>query len=413
MLSPKSPFEPAADATGLPASVSASLHAVIYRQRELAYLQIDSTLTLISVGGHLDNYGLSDLQCGQPACEQAYFLEGLLPPVETPCFIRSMELVSGRATDLQFYLDGGDIWVVLLDVTAERDETRRVQQRAYDMVLLREKEAVLNRRLEAANMALRATQRELENSRSALDEAHTKLKTELTEAANYVRTLLPARQEEPFAADSRFIPSAALGGDGLGYHWIDSDHFALYLLDVCGHGVGPSLMSVAVLHMLRSASLRDVDLRKPGEVLSALNHAYQLQAANDLFFTLWYGVYEPSTRTLEYACGGHPPALLISRDGSTVQHLKTKGVAVGLVELVRYESERIYVPRESRLYLLSDGAFELEKPDGTLLDFAELVDFLRKPTPNAVDLDGWFNYLLRLRGASTLDDDFSMARFDF
>jgi phosphoserine phosphatase RsbU/P len=54
----------------------------------------------------------------------------------------------------------------------------------------------------------------------------------------------------------------------MGYHWIDSDHFSLYLLDVCGHGVGPSLMSVAVLHMLRSASLRDVDLRKPGEVLS-------------------------------------------------------------------------------------------------------------------------------------------------
>jgi phosphoserine phosphatase RsbU/P len=256
------------------------------------------------------------------------------------------------------------------------------------MVLLREKEAVLNRRLEAANMALRATQLELENSRSALDAAHTKLKTELAEAANYVRTLLPARQEEPFVADSRFIPSAALGGDGLGYHWIDSDHFALYLLDVCGHGVGPSLMSVAVLHMLRSASLRDVNLRKPGEVLSALNRTYRMQAANELFFTLWYGVYEPATRTLAYACGGHPPALLISRDGSTVQLLKTKGVAVGLVELVRYESERIYVPRESRLYLLSDGAFELEKPDGTLLDFAELVDFLRKPTPNAVDLDG-------------------------
>ena len=418
MLSPKLPFEPAADGTphavhGLPASVSASLHAVIYRQRELAYLQIDSALNLVSAGGHLDNYGLSDLQYGQPACEQAYFLEGMLPPVETPYFIRAMELVSGRAADLQLYLDGGDTWVVLLDVTAERDETRRVQQRAYDMVLLREKEVLLNRRLEAANAALRATQLELESSRSALEEAHAKLQAELAEAANYVRTLLPPRQDVPFAADSRFVPSAALGGDGLGYHWVDSDHFALYLLDVCGHGVGPSLMSVAVLHMLRSASLRNVDLRKPAEVLTALNQSYQMQAASDLYFTLWYGVYEPSTRTLEYACGGHPPALLISCDGSTVQLLKAKGVAVGLVEQVRYESEKVYVPPESRLYLLSDGAFELEKPDGTLLDFRELVDFFRKPEPSAVDLDGWFNYLLRIRGASNLDDDFSMARFDF
>jgi serine phosphatase RsbU (regulator of sigma subunit) len=413
MLSPKSPLEPAVDDAGLPASVSASLHSVIYRQRELAFLQIDAQLNLISAGGHLDNYGLSDLQFGRPACEQAYFLEGLLPPVESPSFIRTLELVSGRAADLQFYLDGGDIWVVLLDVTAERDETRKVQQRAYDMILLREKEALLNRRLEAANAALRATQLELESSRAALDEAHTKLQTELAEAANYVRTLLPPRQETPFAADWRFIPSAALGGDGLGYHWIDSSHFALYLLDVCGHGVGPSLMSVAVLHMLRSASLRNVNFRRPAEVLRALNHAYQMQAASDLYFTLWYGVYQPSTRKLEYACGGHPPALLMNHDGSTVRHLKSKGAAVGLVEQARYQSESIVVPPGSRLYLLSDGAFELEKPNGALLEFTELVDFLRPARTHALDLDEWFQYLLRLRGAANLDDDFSIARFDF
>src|ERR1700742_3536127 len=115
--------------TELPRSVADSLHALIHRQRELAYLQIDAALTLVSAGGHLDNYGLADVRLGEPACEQAFFLEGLLPPQETPQFIRSMELVSGRAADLQLYLDGDDIWVVLLDVTAERDETRRIQQR--------------------------------------------------------------------------------------------------------------------------------------------------------------------------------------------------------------------------------------------------------------------------------------------
>jgi sigma-B regulation protein RsbU (phosphoserine phosphatase) len=413
MLSPKSPLEPPADPEGLPASVAASLHAVIYRQRELAYLHVDAALNLVGAGGHLENYGLADLQLGRPVCDQAHFLEGMLPPIETPHFVRSVELMTGRAAELQFYLDSGDTWVLLLDVTAERDETRRVQQRAYDMILLREEEALLNRRLEAANAALRATQVELENSRSALAAAHTKLQAELTEAANYVRTLLPAPQSEPFAVDWRFTPSAALGGDGLGYHWIDAGHFALYLLDVCGHGVGPSLMSVAVLHMLRSASLRDVDLRRPARVLGWLNDSYQMQAASDLYFTLWYGVYVPTTRTLEYACGGHPPALLMSRDGSTVQPLKARGVAVGLAENVVYESQKIRVPTQSRLYLLSDGAFELERPDGRMLEFAELVEFLRHPPPQTSELDGWFNHLLQLRGVPQLDDDFTIARFDF
>jgi serine phosphatase RsbU (regulator of sigma subunit) len=398
---------------GLPASVVDSLYALVERQRGLAYLQIDAALTLVGAGGHLDFYGLGALELGRPACEQAYFLEGLLPVLETPYFVRSVELVSGRAADLQFYLDGGHIWVLLLDVTAERDAARRMQQRAYEMTLLRESELLLNRRLEAANSALRATQVELQASRAAVVEAHTQLQNELAEAARYVRSLLPAPMSRPFAADWRFLPSAALGGDALGYHWIDSEHFALYLLDVCGHGVGPSLMSVAVLHMLRSAALRGVDFRNPAEVLDSLNRTYQMRSASDLYFTLWYGVYQPATRALQYGCAGHPAALLIHSDGDSVQHLKVKGVPIGLSEAVVYECGSATIPHGSRLYLLSDGTFEVHRTDGTLLAFQELVEFLRQHPAGGSDLDAWLQYLLQLRGAPTLDDDFSIVRFDF
>jgi hypothetical protein len=79
---------------------------------------------------------------------------------------------------------------MLLDVTTERDVARRVQQNAYKMKLLQEQEALLNRRLEAANAELLVSQRELEASRAALLCAHEKLQLELTEAASYVRSLL-------------------------------------------------------------------------------------------------------------------------------------------------------------------------------------------------------------------------------
>src|SRR5262249_5299979 len=74
----------------------------------------------------------------------------------------------GRAADLHFYQDGECILGVLLDVTSERDQAQRMQQKAYEMTLLQEKEALLNRRLEAANAALLTTQRDLENSRELL-----------------------------------------------------------------------------------------------------------------------------------------------------------------------------------------------------------------------------------------------------
>src|ERR1700732_2235588 len=136
---------------GLPATVADALQALPYRGRAVAYLQVGADLTLAGAGGHLEAYGLAGLRLGEPAAEQAFFLEGLLPPVETPYIVPSMELASGRVADLNFILQDDVLWVVLLDVSAERDAARRMQQKAYDMTLAQEREAMLNSRLEGAH----------------------------------------------------------------------------------------------------------------------------------------------------------------------------------------------------------------------------------------------------------------------
>jgi sigma-B regulation protein RsbU (phosphoserine phosphatase) len=398
----------------LPRSVADALDADTYRQRSLAYLQVDAAFRLVGAGGNLKNYGLDAIRLGEQAAGQAFFLEGLLPLPETPYFIPSIELGSGRAADLHFYRDGEFVWVVMLDVTAERDQARRMQQKAYEMTLLQEKEALLNRRLEAANAALRATQRELETSREALIRAHERLQRELAEAAGYVRSLLPAPMSRPFTIDWRFVPSTELGGDAFGYGWVDPDHFALYLLDVCGHGIGPSLMSIAVLHVLQAASLRNVDFRDPSQVLGALNERFQMRSNNDLYFTLWYGVYHPTSRRLKYGCAGHPPAILVEVGVDGAQLLKAAGPPIGLTSGTAYKSETIMVPGNTRLYLFSDGAFEVQRLDGTMMEFDELVHLLSRPNINGEsDLDLLFQRLVQIHGDDALEDDFSIVRFTF
>src|SRR5215469_11364160 len=174
---------------GLPAIVADRLQELIYTDRAAAYLQVDAALNLVGAGGHLEAYGLAGLRLGEPAPEQAFFLEGLLPPFETPCVMPSMELANGRAADLHFFISDDTCWVVLLDVSAERDAAQRMQQKAYNMTLAQEREALLNRRLEAANAALRATQRELEGSRDALARAHDQVQAQAAELAIWNKTL--------------------------------------------------------------------------------------------------------------------------------------------------------------------------------------------------------------------------------
>jgi sigma-B regulation protein RsbU (phosphoserine phosphatase) len=401
----------------LPPGVAESLYSVVYTQRALAWIHVDADHRIASAGGHLEHYGLGTLRVGDPANEHLLFVDGFLPLPESPFFVRSMELTEGRAADLQFYGDGDAVWILLLDVTAERDATRRMQQKAYEMTLLQEKEALLNRRLEAANAALRAATAEVERARAAAVDAYAKLEAEVAEAAAYVRSILPAPMTAPFEADWRLVPTARLGGDCFGYHWIDDDHFAMYLLDVCGHGVGPSLLSVGALNALRGGSLSDADLRDPSRVMAAMNATYPMERHNDLFFTMWYGVYRPAGRTLTFAGAGHPPALLV-RDGAAgraeVEALAGAGPPIGVMPGGAWASRSIEVAPGSRVYVLSDGTFEVTCPDAPMLELHDLVAWLAdSPVQDASVLDALLAHLQRAHGAPELDDDFSIIRFAF
>ena len=237
------------------------------------------------------------------------------------------------------------------------------------------------------------------------------LASELASAADYVVSLLPRPiTEGPIQTDWRFVPSTQLGGDCFGYHFIDHEHFAMYLLDVCGHGVGSALLSVSAFNVIRSQTLPNIDFRAPEQVLAALNDAFPMEDHNNLYFTIWYGVYHTATRQLQYASGGHPPALLMPGYGP-MESLMTENFFIGGLADSNYQSAAVEVPPGSRLYIFSDGVYEVDRPNGTMWTIEELGEFLQKEGRNeGREIDGLHQYVRELHGQDILDDDFSMLR---
>lgn len=236
------------------------------------------------------------------------------------------------------------------------------------------------------------------------------LAKELAIAADYVVSLLPPPiGEGAIQTRWRYVPSTQLGGDCLGYHWIDADHFAMYLLDVCGHGVGAALLSVSALNVLRSQSLRNTDFRVPDQVLTSLNGAFQMEDHNGLYFTIWYGVFDRRTRELRYASGGHPPAFLMA-DGAS-RELSTENFFIGGLPDPTYVSGAVTLPGAARLYLFSDGAYEVDRQAGPMWTLEELAEYL---LPHPLEGDGeiaaLYPFLQQMRGQATLDDDFSILK---
>jgi len=254
-------------------------------------------------------------------------------------------------------------------------------------------------------------------------EAH--MKAEINRAAAYVRSLLDAPLESgSVLADWRFVPCEALGGDVFGYHWIDDDHLAAYVIDVSGHGVGPALMGVSAMNLIRSGSLEREQVLDPTRTLQALNAAFQMSRHDGMYFTIWYGVYDRRTRELAWAGGGHPPAFLLR--GGELRSLDSTTFMVGAMDDYDAPTLRTTLAPGDRLYLFSDGVFELHLRDGGIWGLDRLEAFVRAAPADGV-LDAVVRETTRVmlegRGADatdipaatgvTWDDDFSLIELRF
>jgi sigma-B regulation protein RsbU (phosphoserine phosphatase) len=208
-----------------------------------------------------------------------------------------------------------------------------------------------------------------------------------------------------------------LGGDAFSYQWIDDDNLAVYLLDVSGHGVGAALLSVSILNALRSQTLSETDFRNPEEVLSALNNAFPGEKHNDMFFTIWYGVYTKSTRMLNFASGGHPPALLFSaskKQRFEMIPLRTKNNVIGALPNVRYRNKKQLIQANSNLFIFSDGVYEHRKTDGSMWRFDEFSDFMfGLSTQSRSKLERLHCHAKELCVEDNFEDDFTILEVAF
>ena len=254
--------------------------------------------------------------------------------------------------------------------------------------------------------------RDLEQrTHAALLESQAHLAEELAEASRYVSCLLPKPLSHPdVAAGWHFQSCSQIGGDGFGYRWIDEDHWAFFLFDVCGHGVGAAMLSISILNVLRTLSLPETDFKSPQSVLTGLNVAFPMEAHNEQYFTCWYGVYSPSTGQLRFGSAGHPPALCI--EGDTCTPLRTQGPPIGAMDDARFREESRVLTRPCRLIVISDGVYELEKSDGTTATIADFSSWYIRSGEESDPLAAW-EWAKKTCVREKLDDDFSIMDIRF
>jgi len=211
-------------------------------------------------------------------------------------------------------------------------------------------------------------------------EASKELDRDLESARRYVHSLIPPPLTEgPIRTEWLLLPSARLGGDVFGYHQLDARTFAVYLLDVSGHGTGAAMHAVSVTNVLQRDAVPGLDMRDPAKVATYVNAMFQMSTHGGLYLTLWYGVYDLEKRTLNYCSAGHHPSYLVPQAREHAIPLKTGNIMIGATSAFEFESSSVEVPPGSRLYVFSDGIFEIEAKDGEQWGLDQVLPLLVEP----------------------------------
>lgn len=229
-------------------------------------------------------------------------------------------------------------------------------------------------------------------------------------ASQYIQSLIPAPiTTGPIRIESLLLPSTRLGGDAFGYQYLDEDHFALYLLDVSGHGVEAAMLAVAVMDLLRQKALPGTDPANPVEVLRRLNATFQMETRSSMFFTFWHGVFQPSRRLLTFASAGHHPAYLVSEGKRDMRALRTRNPAVGILPNYPFIGDAAEVPPRSTLYLFSDGVFEIVTAHDKRWELDDFLPLLLEPAqPGMAEPQRLYQAVHAVARRGPLEDDHSM-----
>ncbi|CAN1211849.1 SpoIIE family protein phosphatase [Tumidithrix helvetica PCC 7403] len=241
------------------------------------------------------------------------------------------------------------------------------------------------------------------------------LESELAEASEYVKSLLPASLKGNVDISTQFIPSSQLGGDCYDFYWLDSDHLAIYLIDTSGHGVGSALHSISILNLLRSQSFGKDKLYAPDAIMTELNRSFQMSEQGGRYLTMWYGVFKRSERKLIYANAGHPTSLLVSEGNKQVQQLPSLSMPIGFFADAKYITAEVSIPLNSKLYVFSDGIFEVKQDGGKIWGLPKFIELLTSDLTESkiFSADSVLQHIRNETPDAYFEDDVSLLQINF
>ncbi len=178
-------------------------------------------------------------------------------------------------------------------------------------------------------------------------------------STTFQRAVLPLALPKVAGCTFDAVYEPGLGDAQVGGDWYDAvllmdGRILVSIGDVAGSGLEAAVVVGVARQIMRGISQLHAN---PMLILDAADRALCLEYPG-VYVSAWVGLIDLVTRTITYASAGHPPPLLVSREGDVRELPDATSLLIGLREGHRGQASTVSIARGDTLVLYTDGLTE-------------------------------------------------------
>ncbi len=218
---------------------------------------------------------------------------------------------------------------------------------------------------------------------SALDVAERDLEIGRQIQSGFFPEVLP--QVPGWEIAAHFEAARQVAGDFYDvFPFRNSPFVAFVIADVCDKGVGAALFMVLFRSLLRafseiSVNAENVQAQLLTIILNTNNFIAEYHGKSNMFATLFFGILDPESGTLNYVNGGHEPPVILNKEGAIIHRLMPTGPAVGMFPDMSFQVENIQLVCGDGLLSFTDGTTDAKNIAGELFTEERLLKNVSAP----------------------------------
>ena len=170
------------------------------------------------------------------------------------------------------------------------------------------------------------------------------------------------------------VPAQKVSGDY--FNLIDhrDGTMSFAVADVIGKGIPAAL----AMSMIKFGMDSYGHSQLPSDGLKRLNRVVEKNVNQNMFVTMFYGLYEEMNHLLYCSSAGHEPGYIYRAETETFEEMGVRGRVLGVSQQTRYKQQEIPIYLDDLVIIFTDGVTEVRNEAGDFLDKQHLLDMIHK-----------------------------------